>query len=116
MVARLHTAAMTAMLLTRLQRSASRAMGKAKTATVIDTTAVSAPSSLSLRPHSALSAGNIATTICRSMKSKTINRNAMTKANHACRRGTGQCSARVGSVPRLLSAEAKCMAVSYAVP
>jgi hypothetical protein len=67
MVARLHTTPMTTMLFTRLQRSASKAMGKANTATVIDTAAVNAPSSLSLSPHSALSAGNIDTTTWRSM-------------------------------------------------
>src|SRR5262245_51242885 len=43
------------------------------------------------------------------MKSKTISRNDMTKANHACRRGTGQCRASSGFAPRLRSAAASCM-------
>lgn len=60
------------MLFTRLQRSASSAIGNAPKPTVRDTTDSNAPSSLSDRFHSAFSAGNIETTICRSMKSNTM--------------------------------------------
>ena len=92
MVARLQITAMPAMLFTRLQRSANSATGKEKIAMVIDTEESSAPSCLSERPHSALSAGNIATTTWRSMKSKAISRKAIVKANQAWRRGTSQVS------------------------
>jgi hypothetical protein len=74
---------MMAMLVTRLQRSASRAMGKEKTAIVVDTDETSAPNWLSYRPHSDFSNGSIETTIWRSMESTVISRKAMPKANHA---------------------------------
>ena len=52
-VARLHTVAMTVMLLTRLARSAIRATGSAPSATVTETIDTSAPSCLSDSPQSA---------------------------------------------------------------
>jgi hypothetical protein len=52
MLARLHTVAITAMLRTRLQRSASSAIGMPANATVTETMETSAPSALSDTPHS----------------------------------------------------------------
>ncbi len=66
-VARLHTVAITAMLFTRLVRSAMSAIGSAPSATVTDTTDTSAPSCLSESPHSVLMYGNSDTMTCRSM-------------------------------------------------
>ena len=66
MQARLHTTAITTMLLTRLKRSAIQATGMPNTATVIEMTDTSRPSSLSDRLHSAFRYGNIDTMTCRS--------------------------------------------------
>ena len=65
-VARLHAVAMTAMLFTRLARSATSAIGNAPSATVTDTTETSAPSCLSDRPQSVFMYGNSETTTWRS--------------------------------------------------
>ena len=113
MVARLHTTAMAAMLFTRLQRSATSAMGSENRAMVIDTTETSPPSSWSESPHSAFSAGNIETTIWRSMKSKVISRNDMAKAKAACRRGTSQRAFRLVSAASLASAATAYMGVPF---
>ena len=67
---------MTAIARTRLHRSTSRAAGKAPSPTVTDTTDTSAPSCASDNPHSACSCGNVATTTCRSAKSRIISANA----------------------------------------
>ena len=107
---------MTAMLFTRLQRSATSAMGQGENrAMVIDTTETSAPSSLSLSPHSALSVGehrhhDLAVDEVEGHQQEGHGE----VKNQAWRRGTNQRSSRVGSVPRLLSAAAICMAISPA--
>ena len=66
-VARLQAVAMTAMLLTRLMRSATSATGSAPSATVTETMETSAPSCLSDKPHSAFMCGNSETMTWRSM-------------------------------------------------
>ena len=74
--ARLQTVPMRAIARTRLHRSTSSAAGKAPSPTVTDTTDTSAPSCASDNAHSSCSAGNVATTTCRSAKSRTISANA----------------------------------------
>jgi len=62
MHARLQSTAIATMLFTRLTRSAIQATGMPKSATVIEITETSAPSSLSERLHAAFRKGNIDTT------------------------------------------------------
>ena len=62
----LQTTAITTTLLTRLMRSAIQATGMPNTATVIEITETSRPSSLSERFHSAFRKGNIETMTWRS--------------------------------------------------
>ena len=74
---------MRAIARTRLHRSTSSAAGKAPSPTVTDTTDTSAPSCASDNPHSACSWGNVATTTCRSAKSRTMSANAAANTTRA---------------------------------
>ena len=62
----LHSTAIATMLFTRLTRSAIHATGMPNTATVMEITDTSRPSSLSDKFHSAFRNGNIETMTCRS--------------------------------------------------